>query len=281
VDDPEVYVRERRPMIGRALRVTWPNLRIWLSRPIVPRVLTGDHDRDKAIEGAWTPARFEGNRKVKANLVHAGALLVDVDEAGDVDHVAAALAKYAAIVHSTYKSTCAEPRCRVVLLLAEPIDAGTYERMWHLVAAHLTARGFGVDASAKDAGRLGFLPCVRPGVEYRIAATDGKPLDARAVLATQPPPSPRSTARLPDPEHGGAYVRGALRRAAHAVAGSSPGSRHYALSREAFTVARLGVDEGEITSVLLPAFVASAGERREHEGRRTIRDAIRARRRAT
>jgi hypothetical protein len=279
VDGPEVYVREHRPMIGRAVCVPWWNVRGWLSRPIVPRVVTGDHDRDKASEGAWTPARFEGNRKRKENLIHAGALLVDVDEAGDVDRVASALAKYATINHSTYKSTPAAPRCRAVLLLAEPIDARTYEQTWSVVAAHLVARGFGVDASAKDAGRLGFLPCVRPGAEYRFATTDGKPLDARAVLAAQPPP-PKPARRLPAPEHADAYARAALRRAADAVAGSSHGARHYALSREAFRLARpeLSLDEGQIASALLPAFVVAAGERRAHEGVRTVRDAVRARR---
>ena len=49
------------------------------------------------------------------------------------------------------------------------------------------------------------------------------------------------------------------------------------LSREAFTLARLDLSEEQITAALLPAFVGAAGERREYEGRRTIRDAVHAR----
>jgi hypothetical protein len=50
------------------------------------------------------------------------------------------------------------------------------------------------------------------------------------------------------------------------------------LSREAFALARLGLSDAEIADALLPAFLAAAGERREAEGTRTIRDAVRARR---
>jgi hypothetical protein len=279
VDDPEVYKRERRPMIGRALRVPWWNLRTWLSRPIVPYMVTGDHDRDKARAGAWTPARFKGNRKLKANLVHAGALLVDVDEAGDVDRVAAAVARYQAIVHSTYKSTPAAPRCRLVLLLAEPLDADTYERTWRVVTAHLTARGFGVDPSGKDAGHLGFLPCVRPGAEYRFAVTDGVPIDGRAVIAVQsPPPSPaprRPAPRLSDPKRADAYAHAALRRAAEAVATAGEGTRNDTLNKETYGIARLdGIDDETIEATMLDAALAAGLA--ELEARRTIASAISA-----
>jgi hypothetical protein len=59
---------------------------------------------------------------------------------------------------------------------------------------------------------------------------------------------------------------------------ATPGSRHYFLSREAFALARFDLSEAEIQGVLLPAFVASAGEHRQREGERTIRDAVFARR---
>jgi hypothetical protein len=54
--------------------------------------------------------------------------------------------------------------------------------------------------------------------------------------------------------------------------------RHFTLCREAFALARLGLSESEIEGALLPAFVGVAGERRQHEGIRTIRDAVQARR---
>lgn len=194
-----------------------------------------------------------------------------------MERVAAVVARYRAIVHSTFSSTPDAPRCRIVLALAEPIDATTYEATHAVVRARLRGAGVSADEGAKDASRVSYAPVVRPGASYHYRSIDGAPLDARAVLAAQPPP-PRSAPRLPPPEHADAYVRAALRRAADTVAGSSPGARHYALCREAYALARLGVDEAQIASALLPAFVASAGEARRHEGERSIRDAVRARR---
>jgi hypothetical protein len=228
--------------------------------------------------GAWSPALYRDGVRRKAALVHVCAIVVDVDEAGDVDRVAGVVARYRAILHSTFSSTPDAPRCRIVLALAEPIDAVTYEAAHAVVRRHLRAADVEADEGAKDASRVSYAPVIRAGAEYSFRALDGMALDARAMLAAQPPPSPRSAPRLPAPEHADAYVRAALRRAAGAVAGSSPGVRHYTLSREAFTLARLGVSDSEITAALLPAFVASAGEARRYEGERTIRDAVRARR---
>jgi hypothetical protein len=268
VDDPKIYELARRPMFGRALRVSWPNLCAWLSRPLAAST--------KAEHGAWTPAKFRENRKKKDHLQHASALLVDVDEGGDVAQIAKLLGNLAA-VHSTFSSTREAPRCRIVLPLAAPVDASTYEAVFRVVAAHLLAAGIGVDEGTKDAGRLGFLPCVREGGFWQFVAVDGPALDAVGVLAAQPPTPPRSEPRLPKPEHRDRYVAAALEKAAAEVSRASDGARHYTLSKEAFALARLDLSESAIAAVLLPAFVAAAGERREHEGSRTIRDAVRAR----
>jgi hypothetical protein len=133
------------------------------------------------------------------------------------------------------------------------------------------------DEGAKDASRVSYAPVRRPGAGYRFRVVGGAPLDARAVLAAQPPPPPRAVARPVAPDHRDAYVRGALRRAAEAVGSAAEGIRHHTLSKEAFGLARLGLVQYEVEAALLPAFVAAAGERRENEGRRTIRDAVRAR----
>jgi hypothetical protein len=259
------------PQVGVALHLTWSELARWLSQPSVGNA------KDEA--GAWSPALYEGDVRRKSALISIGALVVDIDEAGDVDVAANVLVRYSAIVHETFSSANDAPRCRIVLRLAEPINAQTYERVHRIVRARLNAAELPPDEGAKDASRLSYSPVRGPDAGYRFRRVDGAPLDARAVLAAQPLPPARPSAPLPPPKHRNAYVRGALRKAASAVASASEGSRHYALSREAFTLARLlGVDEGQIASALLPAFVASAGERREHEGRRTICDAVRARR---
>ncbi|HXX68099.1 MAG TPA: hypothetical protein VEK07_12995 [Polyangiaceae bacterium] len=257
------------PQVGVPLRTTWEGLVAYLSRPT-----TGDR---KDIAGAWSPALYRDGIRRKSSLVHACALVIDVDEGGDVDRAAEALALYRAIIHSTFSSTDAQPRCRIVLALTEWIDAPTYELTHAIIRPHLCAVGFGADAGAKDASRLSFAPVIRPGATYRFRTTDGAPLDPAAVLAAQPPTPARPVARVRPPDHRDRYIGGALANAADAVSTASEGMRHYTLSREAFGLARLGLAASEVEAALLPAFVAAAGERRQAEGVRTIRDAIRAR----
>jgi hypothetical protein len=257
-----------QPQVGTPCRMTWHQIALYLSRPSIGEA------KDEA--GAWSPALYRGNVRRKANLVSIGAIVVDVDEAGDVQRAAEAVSRYRAIVHETFSSTDDAPRCRIVLMLADPIDAATYEATHALVRARLRSAGFGVDDGAKDASRVSYSPVRRAGARYRFVRTDGLPLDAHAVLAAHPPP--RAAPRLVAPEHHDAYTRAALQRAADAIGSATEGMRHYTLSREAFTLARLGLGDKQIERAVLPAFVASAGERREYEGRRTIRDAVRARR---
>jgi hypothetical protein len=229
--------------------------------------------------GGYAMGQYMGNVRRKANLVSIGSVVLDFDESG-VNEVTGALGLYPLIVHETFSSTCDAPRCRALVLLAEPIDSSTYETLHRVMRAKLRATGLPPDEGAKDCSRLSYTPVRRAGTGYEFRVTQGKPLDARAVLAAQPsPPPPSAVARpLPDPNHADAYVRGALRRAADEVSAASPGGRHYALCREAFALARLGVSEYEIHAALLPRFVSTAGEARRREGVRTIADAIRARR---
>jgi hypothetical protein len=259
-----------RPQVGIALHFTWREFAHWLSQPTIGEA--------KDVAGAWSPALYHDEVRRKAALVRAHALVVDVDDNGDVDRVADVLSRYRAIVHSTFSATPEAPRCRLVLALTEAVDAATYEAAHAVVRKHLRAGGIVADEGAKDASRVSYVPVVRAAHTYRYRLLDGAALDARSMLAAQPPPPAHVAPRPPTPEHADAYVRAALRRAADSVAGSSPGTRHYALSREAFTLARLGVSDMEIEHALLPAFIASAGEGRGREGVRTIRDAIRARR---
>ncbi len=259
-----------KPQVGVACVMTWSELARYLSRPTVAEAKDG--------AGAWSPALYRANVRRKAALVRAHAIVVDVDDGGDVDRVAGAISRYQAIVHATFSSTVDAPRCRIVLALAEPIEASAYERTHAVVRTHLRAAGILADDGAKDASRVSYAPVVRPGAVYRFRAVEGFPLDARAVLTKQPPAPIRTPPRLPAPEHGDAYIRAALRRAASNVATSDPGGRHHALLREAFALARFSLSHEQIELALLPAFVTSAGEARRREGERTIRDAVRARR---
>jgi hypothetical protein len=276
-DEPEIdflYISPPRfrasPQVGVPTRPTWMQCAAYLSRPSI-----GDA-KDEA--GGYSPALYRDNIRRKSALISIGALVLDMDEGGDVDEVATALGNYDAIVHETFSSTNDAPRCRALVRLVEPVDAATYEHLHTIARAHLAKAGIVVDEGAKDASRLSYSPVRRDGAGYRFRTVSGKPLDAKAVLAAQPPKPVRVTKPLPRPEHRDRYIAGALERAAGEVASASEGIRHYTLSKQAFGLARLGLSESEIEGALLPAFVEAAGERRQYEGARTIRDAIRARR---
>lgn len=261
-----------KPQVGTRCKMEWDSFAAYLSRPSVGNA--------KDVAGGYSPALYVDNIRRKAGVRCVWALVVDVDECGDVDRVADAVAGYRAIVHETFSSTNDAPRCRLLLRLAEPIDAATYDRLHPVVRGHLRAAGIIADEGAKDPSRLSFSPVRRPDAGYRFRTTKGRPLDAARVLAAQPPKvTPRPVVSAP--KHADAYVGAALRRAADAVASATPGDRHYALCREAFTLGRLELRDDEIEGALLPAAVASMGEARKREAERAIRDALRARRGAT
>jgi hypothetical protein len=257
------------PQVGVPIRQEWPSFAACFARPS-----TGE---DKGAVGGYALGRYRENTRRKSNLIEIGAVSLDFDESG-ADAVARALARYRAIVHETFSSTADAPRCRAIVLLAEPIDVATYDALHAVMRARFRRAGLPPDEGAKDCSRLNYSPVRRSGAGYAYRVTQGEALDARGVLAAQPPPPARSAPRLVAPEHADRYVAGALRRAADAVAGASPGGRHHELSREAFRLARLDLPENEIRAALLGPFVAAAGEPRRREGERTIADAVRARR---
>jgi hypothetical protein len=254
------------PQRGLACHMTFAELARYLSRPVVAEA--------KDSHGAWTPALYRDGVRRKLALVHVEALVVDVDEGGDVSAVAAALARYRAIVHSTFSSTHKAPRCRIVLALATPVDARTCERAHAIVRAHLAARGFVADEAAKDASRVSFSPCIRPGASFDFAEVHGEPIDAAALAAVAASPLPTPPAR-PVGTHD-RYSKGAIKRAARAVRSAREGSRHATLYREAFSLARLQLDETAIAGALLPA--ATRAGLPKTEAARAICDAVRARR---
>jgi hypothetical protein len=135
-----------KPQIGVARTMTWRDLATYLSRPSIGEA------KDEA--GAYSPALYHDNVRRKASLVRIGALIVDIDENGDVDTVAETVGRYASIIHETFSSTNGAPRCREVLLLAEPVDAATYEQTHAIARAHLRRVDVIADEGAKDASRL-------------------------------------------------------------------------------------------------------------------------------
>jgi len=268
----------KRPQIGVPLHLTWRELARWLSDPLL--------SQDKASHGGFTLAKLRNGVRRKSHVLGASALGIDYD--GGAASLARAHAAFASLRHIAYTTAShvpTAPRWRVIVGLCRSASVDEYALLWRHAARMLAARGIVLDPGAKDACRLWYVPTVRPGAVFESCACDGASLDVDAVTANALAWEERERARsrvkaahAKGMEHDDRYVRAALRRAADAFATATPGERHLLLCREAFKLARFEITEHEIASVLLPAFVACAGEARRLEGERAIRDAFRARR---
>jgi hypothetical protein len=258
-----------KPQVGTPTRMTWTAFADYLSRP--------SFGEEKGCAGGFSPASYVENIRRKSNLRAIWALVVDIDGGGDVDRVADEVAQYDTITLETFSSTNDEPRCRLLLRLVDAVDAQTYETAHALVRSKLRRElGCAVDDGAKDASRLSYLPVRRPGAGYRFRQTSGRALDAKRLVALNPP-KPRPAPVPIEPKHADAYMRAALRRAADAIGSAPEGARHETLCREAYGLTRLGLSYAQIRDALLPSAVAAMGDRRRREAERTIADAVRAR----
>ena len=85
-----------RPQVGTPCRMTIDMVAAYLERPSI--------GESKDAAGAISMALYQDNVRQKETLTHVWAISADVDENGDVDHVADALANYNAVVHSTFHS---------------------------------------------------------------------------------------------------------------------------------------------------------------------------------
>lgn len=249
------------PQRGVPCRMEWEALRRYLSRP--------SEGPDKTCMGGYSPALYQDNERRKAKLAHACAIVVDVDEDGDVYKFWRRFKDddMTAIVHETFSSTPNLPRCRIIFQISRFVTAVEYERI-HAVLC----RGIpGADRAAKDASRLSFSPVRKPGELFSFAATDGTPLDVDEMLEAHPLPPP--VAPPPPPRDASRYQRAALDGACQDVARATPGERHGVLLAKAAHLAKMGLGEASMGG-LVEAFVRAAGESRRGEAVRAVRYAV-------
>lgn len=264
----------RKPQVGTHREMSWDDLCDWLSEPA-----WGDA---KDLVGGWNPGLYTDNIRRKANLIRSHALVVDIDSGGDIDKLAEEHRDYDAILHETFSSSEATPRCRLVLRFAEPVNTETYEHVHRVIRRRIREElHVGVDDGAKDVSRLSYCPVRRPGSGYRAHVIQGRGLDAAALLKAHPPIVRAPCPVRPLPSHQSKYCEAALRRAADALAAGTPGERHDILNRESYALARLGLSLGEVARALIPAAIQSMGEARKKEIERTIVDGFMARKHAS
>lgn len=180
------------------------------------------------------------------NVQDVHGLVLDVDEFDgqpvyDPQEIARRLFNHRHIVHTTYNSTSAAPRYRVILPLAQPVPRNQFRHLWELVNADL---GNVIGSRQWNADRLGYLPRLpseAARADYRWWIHEGPLLDPYvrygqltatpdrvSIYGIQTHPVDRAL-WLDDAE---ALARArAYMRDAHA--GVNPGARHHKLFEKA------------------------------------------------
>jgi hypothetical protein len=118
----------------------------------------------------------EGKKRGAANVRAAHAIAIDIDKDPKteqpwpeerIEAAFDALEPYEYFVWTTHSHTAAEPRMRIVVPFAEPIDPSDYPAAW----GGLNALIGGInDPQTKDISRLHYLPSCPPGRESQATA---------------------------------------------------------------------------------------------------------------
>jgi hypothetical protein len=131
----------------------------------------------------WSAATFDGDRRSGTRVGLVYALVLDQDDGASLADVASVWRGTLAAIHSTWSHTARAPRWRIVVALSRPVTPAEHACVWTSAQARCAAAGLVIDASARDASRLWYVPARRPRARYVLRRLRGVPLDVEAVLA--------------------------------------------------------------------------------------------------
>lgn len=140
----------------------------------------------------FSPALFEPALRRKENVRELSLLVLDIDHKAELQTLQTRLAalQCAYSIYSTHShlrqtesNPEAEPRFRVVLPLAEPVQSNLFPILWQYVKK---ATDLPLDEAAKDASRIFYTPAIsQKDAPFCSYIADGAFLDWRALLASQ------------------------------------------------------------------------------------------------
>jgi hypothetical protein len=270
---PVTIFEDRLDNQPRPYRVSWLAL--------AQRLCTYD-ERSSKDGRAWSPVSYRpGTTRGKANVDQVYMLVLDVDHTALPLDLLEGL-EY--VAHTTYSHTPDDPRWRVVLPLAEPIDGSDWPMFWLRANAHF---GGCVDPATKDSSRIFYLPSCQPGGVHEVRRQHGaflEPSSLPEVPRYEPAVQVRRSIARTD-----SYLRGWAERFAETKAaelstmGKDTG-RNAACNRAAFLLGGLiadplhGLDTTWVANALYGAcarngLVADDGQRQVEA---TIRSGIEA-----
>lgn len=157
--------------------VTVDELAAWMSSP-------ADHKEC----GGYVLGTLRDNRRDGGHVVSRSALTLDVDHdaPADLPERVAALGCLA-LMHTTYRSTLAEPRWRVIVPLAQDIPAGQYRTAVDALAEELGLTWQQADDTGRNPVQFMWKPGTADLATYEHHTFAGEPLDPTVWLAQVPP----------------------------------------------------------------------------------------------
>ena len=155
-------------------KISWTQVCAWVEHP---RTEGGKDGPGYVLGILQTP------RRTKESVVGRGVITLDADHLTPAmrDDLLARLRELgcAAVVYSTYSSTTAAPRLRVLLLPSRVMNPHEYRRAVPWLMAEL---GGGFDAGSVQHERFMYMPTVAPRQEFFSLVLDGPPLDVKMLL---------------------------------------------------------------------------------------------------
>lgn len=178
--------------------VSWDEIIAWTEHPATAKEC-----------GGYVLGRLRGTRRAADTIVSRSALTLDVDEATtDLGAKLELLLGYAAVLHTTWRSTPEAPRYRVIIPLDRDVTPTEYRTLCALVMHRLAGEGF--DGGSMQPERFMFKPSADPEhpgaycaqvVEGEVAPADDLLAAAAALPADGLEQTPAETT-APTPEAG-------------------------------------------------------------------------------
>jgi uncharacterized protein (DUF927 family) len=135
--------------------LTWAKL---LERFQTPRVMQDDTER-KAKCPLFSAALFTDNKRGNKNATQLCALILDYDNAPEMEKSLAAWQDVAHFAYTTWSHGSAKKgnAYRVFIPLSSPIPADKYKQLWQLAYQHTDQA---IDKACKDPARIQYLPVI-------------------------------------------------------------------------------------------------------------------------
>ena len=224
--------------IGRSQPIPWPELFDQFEHRI-------DFEGDN--HAGWSPAEFEGGKRLLEAVERVHALVLDVDGGWSIPGAVEAFGDLYGLIHTSKSHTYEVHRFRVILPFKRPVSAFEYSAIWRRFDLRWPAR---LDHKAKDPSRFWYLPGVLGDeAPFETVRLDGEPLDPDKVLSEpEPQAAPVHTPSGPDDER---VERRALAYVATMPAAISGSGGHEAIWRVACVLARgFGLQEHRVLDIL-------------------------------